>query len=305
MAATPQSPGTISVSKLGYVEFESPDVDTMVDYYTRVLDFTLVERPDSEAYLTTSFDHHAVVIKKGDVRGRSAVGYEIFEDLGSALGRLKDAGYEAERRSDISPSTPDVIILEEPMTKVPIHLFDQQSGSGLEGYSAVRPTKLGHVAAFVPELNRMRSFYQDLLGFKWSDSIEDFFVFLRCNPDHHTANFMASTKRQGMHHIAYEMRDPNHLQTMIEHLAANGYRLEWGPGRHGPGHNMFTYHHDPDGHLIELFTQLDVVFDESRGNFEPRPWHTEFPSYPKTWQADLISANMWGPQNPAGDLLAR
>jgi len=29
----------------------------------------------------------------------------------------------------------------------------------------------------------------------------DFFVFLRCNTDHHAANFMASTKYAGMHHI--------------------------------------------------------------------------------------------------------
>jgi catechol-2,3-dioxygenase len=162
----------------------------------------------------------------------------------------------------------------------------------------LRPTKLGHIASFVPRLDTLQNFYQDLLGFKWSDTIGDFFVFLRCNSDHHAANFMASSKFDGMHHIAYEMRDLNHLQTMLDHLAANNYRLEWGPGRHGAGHNIFTYHHDPDGNIIELFTQLDVIHDEAKGYFEPRPWHTDFPQYPKTWEVDAVAVNSWGPINP-------
>ena len=39
---TPQPP-VIRVSKLGYVGFETPDVERLVEYYTTVLDFVLVE----------------------------------------------------------------------------------------------------------------------------------------------------------------------------------------------------------------------------------------------------------------------
>ncbi|GAY07989.1 VOC family protein [Pseudonocardia sp. N23] len=138
------------------------------------------------------------------------------------------------------------------------------------------------MAAYAPELAPMQSIYQDLLGFRWSDTVGDFFVFLRCNADHHAANFMASAKFSGMHHVAYEMRDPNHLIGMLDHLAKHGYRLHWGPGRHGPGHNLVTYHRDPDGNVVELFTQIDVVHDEAKGYGEPRPWHEEYPMYPRT-----------------------
>jgi hypothetical protein len=81
--------------------------------------------------------------------------------------------------------------------------------------------------------------------------------------------------------------------TGVRALAANGFRLHWGPGRHGPGHNIFTYYNDPDGNQVELVTQLDVVYDESKGYFEPRPWHEDFPQYPKTWEIDLAVANKW------------
>lgn len=82
---------------------------------------------------------------------------------------------------------------------------------------------------------------------------------------------------------------------MLDHMAANGTRLHWGPGRHGPGHNLFTYHKDPDGNTVELFTQLDRITDEAKGYWEPRPWHEQTPMYPRTWEVDLAAVNHWGP----------
>lgn len=287
----------VRVSKLGYVQFTTPDVERMIHYYTKTLDFELVDKAPDGAFLTTGFDHHSVVITKGDNRARSTVGYEIWGSIADAQRSLREAGYEVERRSDIGPGTPDALVLIEPVTGVPLHLYESQEPSGVAGYTPLRPTKLGHVAAFTRELASLQTFYEELLGFKWSDTIGDFFVFLRCNADHHAANFMASQKYEGMHHIAYEMRDPAHLIMMIDHLAKESYRLIWGPGRHGPGHNLFTYHKDPDGNTVELFTQLDVMHDENKGYWEPRPWHESYPLYPKTWEVDLATVNIWGPIN--------
>ncbi len=286
----------VRVAKVGYVGFQTTDVARLLDYYTTVLDFAVVDNSPSQVFLTTGFDHHCVVIDRAEVaNARTFVGYEVHDSLDDAEKRLHERGYACERRTDIGNGTPDVPIVAEPGTGTPLHLYESQIGSGTATSDGARPSKLGHVAAFAPELQPMQAFYQELLGFRWSDTIADFFVFLRCNTDHHAANFMASTKFAGMHHVAYEARDLNHLQVLLDRLAANDYRLHWGPGRHGPGHNIFTYHHDPDGNQVELFTQLDVLYDETKGYFEPRPWHETFPQYPKTWEADLAAANKWGP----------
>lgn len=285
----------VNVSKLGYVGLETADLDRMVEHYTRALDFVLIDSGPDAAFLTTTFDHHSLVIRRAETqRSRTFVGFQIAEDLGTAERRLRDAGYAVQRRSDISPATPDVLVLEEPATGTPLHLFDAQSG-GASGTTPLRPLKLGHVAGYTPDLQAVQAFYQELLGFRWSDSVEDFFVFLRCNADHHAANFILSAKYRDMHHIAFEMRDLDHLQSMLDHLAARNVRLEWGPGRHGPGHNIFTYHRDPDGNLVELFTQLDRIVEESLGYFEPRPWHEDSPQVPKRWPAELAVMNSWGP----------
>ncbi len=109
----------------------------------------------------------------------------------------------------------------------------------------------------------------------------DFFVFLRCNADHHAANFMASAKFEGMPHVAYEMRGPNHLIGMLDHMGSAGSDCTGGQ----VGHNLFTYHKDPDGNTIELFAQIDVIHDESKGYWEPRPWHETFLQCPRTWDS--------------------
>ncbi len=151
------------------------------------------------------------------------------------------------------------------------------------------------MAAYTPSTDDMRAFYQEALGFRWSDTIGDFFVFLRCNADHHAANFVKSNDYQGMHHIAYEARDLSHLQTQLDSLSRDGYSLYWGPGRHVPGHNIFAYHEDPDGNHIELFTQMDIISDEGAGYFDERPWHEHYPMYPQTWEVDVAMINKWGP----------
>jgi hypothetical protein len=41
----------------------------------------------------------------------------------------------------------------------------------------------------------------------------------------------------------------------------------WGPGRHGPGNNLFAFIEDPDGNWIEVSAELEVVCDR-----EIRDW---------------------------------
>ena len=165
--------------------------------------------------------------------------------------------------------------------------------------SGVGPLKLGHLAFCVDDPKAFADFYGRVLGFRVSDWIEDWFVFMRCGPDHHTVNFVQG-KTTRMHHIAFELKDWPHLLTACDYLGARNIPLIWGPGRHGPGHNLFTYHRNPDDQIIELFTELDKMLDESLGYFDPRPWHRDKPQRPKVWAA--MPRDIWGPP-PTPDYL--
>jgi catechol-2,3-dioxygenase len=288
------------VSKLVSYTARTTDVQRLAHYYEDALGLIVTERTGTSTYLTTGADHHCVVIEEGaPTDGRAGLGFEISGSLDAVAKRLDAAGVVAKRRSDPEPGIADALVLEEPWSGIPLTLFERQANSGVASAIALRPTKLGHVASYVPDLEAAQGFYMDVLGFRWSDTIGDFFTFLRCNADHHAINLMQSARRSGLFHVAFEMRDMLHLKDQLDHLSPRGFHLEWGPGRHGAGHNIFSYHRDPDGNFVELFTEIDIIADEETGHFEPRPWHESWPQGPKVWEPAMIAANKWGPINPA------
>ena len=154
------------------------------------------------------------------------------------------------------------------------------------------PHKIGHVAFHCADVKLVTKFYLDVLGFRESDWMADFFSFLRCGPDHHTINLMGTGSNRHFH-TAFELRDWSHMQTACDFLSLNGYKLLWGPGRHGIGHNLFCYHRGPNGLITELFAELDHM-NEELGYFEPRPWHRDRPQRPKVWAKDPNASNYWG-----------
>ena len=288
----------VDVSKLGFHVITTPDVAAIADHYENGLQLVRTGEEDGTVYLTTAGDHHAVAIRKGEAHGRAGLGFEIHGTLEETAERLGAAGVDFERRSDPEPGIGDALVLAEFESGTPITLYKGQESSGVASVVGVRPAKLGHIASFVEDLGAGHEFYLGLLGFRWSDTIGDFFSFLRCNADHHAVNMMTSKKRFGLHHVAYEMRDFMHLKEMLDHLSTRDMRMAWGPGRHGVGHNIFTYHPDPDGNFIELFTEIDMIADDETGVFEPRPWHEEWPQGPKFWTPEPAAANKWGWINP-------
>ena len=140
-------------------------------------------------------------------------------------------------------------------------------------------------------------FYEHFLGFKISDWIDDFFVFMRCGPDHHSVNFLRGDVAR-VHHVAFELKDFSHIAKACDLLAKRGTPLVWGPLRFGPGHNVAVFHRNQDGQLVEFYIELDQMKDEALGYFEPRPWHRDKPQRPKIWKGE--DSMIWGPPPPPG-----
>jgi catechol-2,3-dioxygenase len=286
----------VQVIKLGYAAFDTTNVEAMLTYYTAVIGLTLVGREDGAAYLSSSVDHHTLSLHPASESRLRHIGLQLgghpsLKEVASQLGKQ---GIKTEARTDAEPGVAELLQLTDP-EGFTLQLYQtMQQTHDRFGAQGIVPEKLGHIALAVSSAQTMSEFYQNILGFRVSDWIEDFFVFMRCNPDHHAMNFLQS-KYQKLHHIAYQLKDWAHVQRACDHLALHDIPLVWGPGRHGAGHNIFTYHHDPDGQIIELFTELDTILNEETGYFEPRPWHEEFPQGPRVWKDAPRAVNHWGP----------
>jgi len=284
----------IRVRKIAHASYELPDVAPQTEYYTDILGLTLVGKDKDATYLASTVDHHAIVLRKGDQAKCARVGFQIGpdDDLGEFERQVQGHGVKTRRLKDPEPSISDMVAFEDPKgTVMEVFRRDGFSGQRFQAKGVV-PHRLGHVAFHVTDVKHVTKFYCDVLGFRESDWMADFFSFLRCGPDHHTINLMETGSNRHFH-TAFEVRDWSHLQTACDYLSLNGYKLLWGPGRHGIGHNLFAYHRSPGGLITELFAELDRM-NEDLGYFEPRPWHRDNPQKPKVWAKDPSASNLWG-----------
>ena len=204
---------------------------------------------------------------------------------------LNDLGIRSDIRSDSLPGVQRTLTFDDPDGHR-IELFSEwQFCKSIEPIRGLAVSKLGHVALRAPDPQRTAQFFQDVLGFRVSDRIEENFVFMRCGFEHHSMNFARGVDGR-LHHLAFELRDASHMHRACDLLGRRGIPILWGPVRHGPGHNVAIYHRNPDGYLIELYYDMDVMADEELGYFEPRPWHRDRPQRPKTWVG--LPRDVWG-----------
>ena len=285
----------IKPSRVGHATFETPDLDRAIAYYTDVNGLVLSAKEKGRAFLASKIGLLSIAIEQGHEAKLKRLSFEVspnanFADMAK---RLSADGVQSEVRSDVVPGIGKVLAFDDPKGTT-IELFNewQYLGSHHQVLGA-GPLKLGHIACFVEDPKAIAEFYCHVLGFRVSDWIEDYFVFLRCNPDHHAVNFIRGSKTK-MHHIAFEMKDFAHIQNACELLALRKMPINWGPVRHGPGHNVAIYHRNADDQLVEFYIELDQMKDEELGYFDPRPWHRDRPQRPKVWGTDM-PRDIWGP----------
>jgi catechol 2,3-dioxygenase-like lactoylglutathione lyase family enzyme len=284
----------IKVKRLGHATISTPDIETQTDYYSRILGLSIVEKSKDRVFLSSKQGLEAIELVRGEPNQLKRLSFQIAPgtDLGDVVKELQRMGFKPDRRKDVSPGIAEAVTFLDPKG-TPLDLFAEYKFAKLDGIPSVfNILKLGHVAYRVLDVQQIVKFYCDVLGFRVSDWRGDFFVFLRCNTDHHTLNFIIDEKPQ-LHHIAFEVVDWAEIHKAADYLAHNKVHLVWGPGRHIIGHNVATYHRNADLVRVEIFTELDQMKDEELGYFDPRPWHQEFPLYPKLHGPETLR-NYWG-----------
>lgn len=123
--------------------------------------------------------------------------------------------------------------------------------------------RLQHLVYASDGVAAMLRFYCDVIGFAPTDYVLDeaedlTSVFLRCSDEHHSlAVFRAQNKR--LDHFCYDVDDWSQIRDWADRFAERRIPLRWGPGRHGPGNNLFLFVNDPDGNWLEFSAELERV----------------------------------------------
>ncbi len=132
-----------------------------------------------------------------------------------------------------------------------------------------KPIQLTHAVLNTVDPDAAELFAVEKLGFVVSDRTAHM-RFLRCNRKHHCVAY-AKAALPSLNHIAFEMKDTDAVMRGIARLREAGCESVWGPGRHGPGNNVFGYFIAPYGGVIEYTAEVSEVGDDYRVG-TPEDW---------------------------------
>jgi catechol 2,3-dioxygenase len=129
-----------------------------------------------------------------------------------------------------------------------------------------RPRKIAHVNLNARDFDASLAFFTQALGFRLIDENAPLW-FLHCANTDHCSIVLAKTNLPTLNHVAFEMPELDSVMRGMGRMKENGYPIEWGPGRHGPGDNVFAYFCGPDEVPLEYTAEVLQIDD----SYEPRP----------------------------------
>jgi catechol 2,3-dioxygenase-like lactoylglutathione lyase family enzyme len=286
----------IKVHDIAWLEFEKPDL-TRAEVFTRAFGFNTALRTADELYLRgTDSGSPCVLIRRGP-RSRFVGAAYTAQDQSDVL-RLAEATGTRIRALPESLGGVAVDLVDPSGMKVRVvaatHQLETQPAQAPHqlnfGHELLRintmqrpprePTRvqrLGHVVMQTTKYLQALNWYLDHLGMIVSDFLYypgrrdrgPVMSFIRCDrgqtpADHHTLAMALGPSNRYVH-SAYQVSDIDAMAAGARYLAELGYHRSWGIGRHIQGSQIFDYWRDPDGFLVEHFSDGDV-FD---GSLEP------------------------------------
>jgi 2,3-dihydroxy-p-cumate/2,3-dihydroxybenzoate 3,4-dioxygenase len=134
-----------------------------------------------------------------------------------------------------------------------------------------RPIQITHTVLNTVDVAQAEKFALGVLGFLVSDRTRHM-TFVRCNRKHHAVAY-AHSEMPSLNHIAFEMHDMDAVMRGLGRMREAGFDSVWGPGRHGPGNNVFSYFIAPFGAIVEYTAEVSEVGDDYKvGGPEDWKW---------------------------------
>ncbi len=266
-----------SVSHIGLAV---PDPAGTARFYQEVVGLHAIRRDASPIRLGLGLGDHTLELSEGN--DLDHFGLELADERGleEIVSAVEAHGVGTEPRQ-VDGASGDAVALRDPDGHlIELHGPIDRSGEHIADPGR-RPVRLHHVTLGSPDVGRMVDFYVSVLGFRVSDQMGEVFVWMRSNREHHSVAVVEADE-PGLDHYCYEVADWGALKTWCDELAVRNVPITWGPGRHGPGNNLFVMFDDPAANRIELSCEMERYWDEL-ADYTPRQWHP-----------GVKTINLWG-----------
>src|SRR5579883_2014906 len=261
------------IARIGHIELATIDLERAVAYAVDVMGLREVERVNGRSYLTCNERHHELIVAESTITGLGHIGLEVEseEQLELAYAALMREGVEIFSQQPEEAGIAHALRFLGPGGFV-FELFTGMKTNQAANYRTMgaRPRKFGHVTLNIEDVQEMEHFLIRVLGFRVSDRVGTLATWLHCNHDHHGIALAKGPNR--LHHYAWEVQDLAAIGRTADLLAAYAQTpaFVWGPGRHGPGNNLFSYFKDAVGAMVEYYADLAQIDNE--GGYQARDW---------------------------------
>lgn len=260
------------------ISLATPLLEEAADFYVTSFGLAEARRSTDEIALTAlATARPPVLLRRSETAGLAGLTFAVRgpDELEAAWCGLKNVGISCSRDSDGS-----LVVRDPDGTSITLHIGRDVSIGELPEPSD-RPLFLSHIVLNSRDPDRLVAFYRDVLGLRISDAYEmNSLIFMRCDqPQHHSVG-IASGASDGLNHFAMDCGDVDAVMRAISRMRRMGQTEIWGPGRHGPGGNIFCYFEDPSGFVPE-FT-CDVLQIEDDASWRPQEWKRT-PENGNTW----------------------
>ena len=283
----------IKVHDIAWLEFQKPD-RVRAEAFSSAFGFSTALRTADELHLRgTDAGSSCVLIRRGPrsrfvgaaytAQDQSDV-HRLAEATGTTIRALPEPlGGVAVELIDPSGMTVRVVADTHQLDALPAqpphqlnfgHELARINTTQRPPREPTRVQRLGHVVVQTTKYVEALNWYLDHLGMIVSDFLYyperrdrgPVMSFIRCDrgptaADHHTLA-MALGPSDRYVHSAYQVSDIDAMAAGARYLAELGYHRSWGIGRHIQGSQIFDYWRDPDGFLVEHFSDGDM-FDST------------------------------------------
>lgn len=271
------------ISEMSHIGIQTTDVQGSIWDATQLLGLRVTEEAGDTVYLSASDVHHELIYRESDSNGVDSIG--LLAKDGDALNeirkRVQDENLEILSNRAQNPGVEDGFSFVGPEDFVfEINVGRQADRAAQKGFG---PDRYGHLNFHPKNSKAMMEFLSKVLDFRLSDIIgEDHAYFMRCNADHHGIAILPG--KGTFHHHAWQTQSTTDLVALGDRLNRVGRHLIWGPVRHGAGHNVAAYYVEQSGAVVELYTDLEQIYDDNRP--------------PIIWGKDDNWYNMWSDYRP-------
>jgi catechol 2,3-dioxygenase len=261
-ATTARRPATWLTATLHHLVIATPNPTALAEFYRVALRYEVTEQQGR--IFATGLDRQLLFVP-GTAKTLAGAGFAVADREELKRLRLRIEGCQWPYREGASPLLSDSISVCDPDGTEIIFGVAKTEETPIPETPALL-ARLQHVVMSSRNPEQVVRFFIEVLGFRLSDNVVDAqgevrTSFLRCSHEHHSfAVFKASEDR--FDHHCYETKDWNQIRDWCDHMASNHILIQWGPGRHGPGNNLFMFVHDTDSNWVEISAELEVVSDE-------------------------------------------